>query len=288
MNEKRPNELKDLPSRGTSEPTLQSQWDIAAILRGLWASRQLIARLVQRDVLLRYRGAYLGLAWAFAYPLLLLAVFSLVFGRLLPARWSSPDIPVALQIFPGLIVFGLFSEVSSRATGIIRSYPSYVKKVVFPLETLPVALTLTALLHATVSLVVMAAALLFTGRLEPSFALAPLVILPAFLLSLAAGWLLAAWGVFLRDLTQLVPLLLQVTMFLCPVVYPSSAIPQSLRGLYELNPLAWTIERLRALLLTGEQPDWVAWAASSVACLAFAAWGHAVFQRSREEFADVM
>lgn len=256
----------------------------------LYRNRHIIWQLTKRDVLLKYRGAYLGIAWAFFYPLLLLAAFTLVFGQILRPRWSQDggSAPFALSLYCGLVVFGLFSEVISRAPAVIRGYPSYVKKIIFPLETLPLVLVATAVIHGAVNVLILLAGLTLFGKIHLTALLAPVALLPVVLLALGVGWFVAAWGVFLRDLTNITPVVVQILLFLCPVFYPLSAVPDNLRGLYLLNPLSISIEDLRRTLLEGTMPDWKAWLAASAISLVLAFAGYAFFQRTRDEFADVI
>ncbi len=181
-----------------------------------------------------------GVAWIFLSPLLMLAIFAFVFGHIFQARWpEQPEgMPFWLMLYTGLIVFNLFGETVSRAPGTVRSYPSYVKKIIFPVEILPLVPLGAGLVHATFNLAILAAALAWFGQLNVAILMIPVLIVPVLLLALGLSWFLAAWGVYIKDMTQIVPLFVQMALFLSPVLYPASAVPAFLRPLYDAEP-AW-------------------------------------------------
>jgi lipopolysaccharide transport system permease protein len=255
---------------------------------------QLIASLIGREIAARYRGSGLGLLWPLITPLLLLAVYTLVFGTVLGARWA-PDwaaagtLELAIVLFAGLIVFQLFADVILRAPTLVVSNVSYVKKVVFPLEVLPVVALGSAVFHAAVSLFVLLAAMLaFKGYIPTTALMLPIVIAPLLLVILGLTWFLAALGVFVRDIEQVLGTLVTALMFLSPVFFSAEALPQWLRPWLALNPLALPIEQARQVLIWGRLPDLAALAAYAVLALAVAMAGLAWFQRTRKGFADVL
>jgi lipopolysaccharide transport system permease protein len=258
----------------------------------IWRHRSLIFTSAKREILGRYRGSIAGLLWSFINPLLMLAVYTFVFSSIFKARWSPASeskTEFAIVLFAGLIVFNLFSECVNRAPTIILSNPNYVKKVIFPLEILPVISLLAALYHALISLGVwLLAYILFFGVPHPSAFLLPIVIVPFCMFLLGLSWFLASLGVFLRDVSQFIGLLTTVVMFLSPIFYPSSAFPESFRALLYLNPLTPVIDMVRDLLCWGILPGislvLIYWLLSSVI-----AWmGFAWFQKTRKGFADVL
>lgn len=260
-----------------------------AIAAGLVRHRYLLVQLVKRDVLLRYRGAMFGVAWMFLGPLLMLAIFAFVFGHIFSARWpqSREGLPFWLILYSGLIVFNVFGETVSRASAAVRGYPAYVKKIIFPVDILPLVPLGAALVHAGFNFLILAAALAWTGNLSAGLLFFPLLLLPAVLLAVGAAWFLAAWGVFIKDMTQIVPLFVQMLLFLSPVFYPISAVPPGLTFLYQANPLGATIEAARAAAI-GLPVPWPAWGAALALGIAVAILGHAFFQHSRDEFADAL
>ena len=263
-----------------------------AVFASLWGNRRLVWQLTKREVLGRYRGSVLGLAWSFFHPLLMLGVYTLVFGYVFRARWSdaaSSTTEFAIVMFAGLIVFNIFAEAISRAPGLLLAHTSYVKKVVFPLECLPWVPIGTALFHATASLLVLVLAnLILRGALPWTIVLLPLVLIPLLLLSIGCTWLLASLGVYVRDVGQAVGVLTTVLLFLSPVFYPIAALPESLRGVLALNPLAAVIEQTRGVLLDGAAPSLLSLAWSYLAGTAVACIGLLWFEHTRAGFADVL
>jgi lipopolysaccharide transport system permease protein len=259
------------------------------ILRSLVRNRYLLTQLIKRDVLLKYRGAFFGVLWAFLNPLIQLAVFTFVFGHIFPARWPNQrsGVPDAIMLFAGLMTFNLFADSISRAPASVRGYPSYVKKIIFPLEILPMVPLGTALTHATFNLFILVFALSWFGQLHWGMLLIPILILPLLLLVLGLTWFLAAWGVFIKDMSQIVPVFVQLLMFLSPVFYPSTAVPGVLKPIYGLNPLTPALENVRAVI-SGMPVMWSEWLIALGVASAIFLLGFAFFQHSREEFADVL
>jgi len=248
-----------------------------------------LRQLIKRDVLLRYRGAYFGVAWIFLNPLIMLAIFTFVFGQIFQSRWldQGSTLPFVLNVYCGLIVFNIFSETVSRSPNAVRGYPSYVKKIIFPVHLLPLVPLGSALFHAAFNVLLLLMALAWLSEVHVSLFALPVLLLPLLLFSVGLAWFLAAWGVFIKDMTQIVPVFVQMLLFLSPVFYPAQAVPPSLQWLYRFNPLGAVIEAVRAVA-SGQTVPWAAWGASlgvaAVACLV----GYLFFQHSRDEFADVL
>jgi lipopolysaccharide transport system permease protein len=265
---------------------------IVELFASQWRNRRLIIQLAKRDVLGRYRGSVLGLAWSFFNPLLMLAVYTFVFSVVFKARWGvagEDKVSFAIILFAGLIVHGLFAECINRAPSLILSNSNYVKKVVFPLEILPSVALGSALFHAGVSLLVLLAAqLLINQRLPWTVVIFPIILLPLLLATLGFAWLLSALGVYVRDIGQTTTILTTVLMFLSPLFYPVSALPKSYQLWLHLNPLTFIIEEARSVLIFGDAPNWVALATILAASLAIATGGFWWFQKTRKGFADVL
>jgi lipopolysaccharide transport system permease protein len=262
------------------------------MIASAWRNRSLLATLVKRDVVGRYRGSMLGVLWSFFHPVLMLAVYTFVFGVAFGARWntgSNSKAEFAIVLFAGLLVFNLFSECVNRAPTTILNNVNYVKRLIFPLEILPWITMGSALFHSLVSFGVW---LLFYvalfGSPHASAWLAPLMIVPLVLLTMGVCWLLASLGVYLRDVAQVVGIATTALLFVSPIFYPASALPESYRWLLMLNPLTPTIEQVRDVLVWGRIPDWGSFVRSmAIACVC--AWlGFAWFQRTRNGFADVL
>jgi lipopolysaccharide transport system permease protein len=259
------------------------------IVKTLLQHRYLLGQLIKRDVLLRYRGAYFGLLWVFLNPLILLGIFSFVLSHIFQARWSvqTGSIPFVLNLYCGLIAFNILSEAIGRAPTAVRSYPNYVKKIIFPVEILPIVPLGGALIHAFFNSMILVGALAWTGNLNYSILFFPILLFPLLMFSLGVSWFLAAWGVFIKDMSQIVPVFVQMLMFLSPVFYPVDAVPEFLRPVYVLNPLSSIIEVLRASI-SASVIDWVSWGITLAFSIVVLVLGYAFFQRSRDEFADVL
>lgn len=259
------------------------------IYANLWQNRYLLGQLIKRDVLLRYRGAIFGVLWIFISPLIMLTIFAFIFGYIFQARWPQQEsgIPFWVLLYSGLIAFNVFAETISRAPTSVRGYPTFVKKIIFPVDILPVVPLGAALVHAGFNFLILLSVLTWIGHLHSNILLLPLLFVPLLLLALGLSWFIAAWGVFLRDMTQIVPVFVQMLMFLSPVFYPVSAVPASLRPIYQLNPLGTVIETTR-YAISGQPITWGAWWIAFGFCLIAAILGYAFFQHSRDEFADVL
>lgn len=263
-----------------------------ACATSLWRHRGLVASLAQRDVLGRYRGSALGLLWSFVTPLLMLAVYTFVFGIVFGSRWSAASesrAEFALVLFVGMMVFNLFSECLTRAPALVLNNANYVKRVVFPLEILPWVTLAAALFHFAVSLLVWVAAFaVINGPPPPTALLLPVVLLPIVLVTIGLTWLFASLGVFLRDVGQFMNVLVMALLFLAPVFYPVAAVPEGLRRWIYVNPLTIPIEMARDVLYWGRLPGASAWVISVIAGTLVAWAGFAWFQKTRKGFADVL
>lgn len=250
----------------------------------------LIFQMAKRDILGRYKGSVLGLGWSMLYPLLLLATYTFVFRLVFKARWPGMDDhpgSFALNIFAGLVLFNFFSEVVGRAPRLVLEQPNLVKRVVFPLEVLPWIGLGSALFHAVLSVLVLVAGVALLQGALPLTALAtPLVLLAMVPMLLCLGWLLAGLGVFLRDLSQMVGPVLNVMLFLTPVLYPATALPGGVQRWLMVNPLTLPIESLRGALLANQWPQWGSLALYAALWSALALVAAMLFERVRPAFAD--
>ncbi len=256
--------------------------------------RHLLMQLIVRDVAGRYKGSFGGLAWAVIQPVLMLAVYLFVFGMVFnPRRGASTPADnltaFGLSLFCGMLVHGLFSECLIRSPSAIVSQPAYVKKIIFPLQLLPLVVLGSALFHFGVGLAVLLVGALVFGHPPGWTALwLPVVVLPLVLLCAGVTWLFASLGVFLRDIGQLTGLAATVMMFLSPVFYPLEALPAQYRWLAYANPLTVPIEAVRDVLLRDKPPAFDTLAIHALASLAVCWLGHAWFNRTRRGFADVL
>lgn len=266
---------------------------LVALAKSLWRNRQLIVQMTKREVVGRYKGSAMGLAWSFFNPVFMLAVYTFVFSVVFKARWGlggeESKTQFAVVLFVGMIVHGLFAEVLNRAPGLILGNTNYVKKVVFPLEILPVISMGAALFHSVVSLAVLLTAFaLFNGYLHWTAVFTPLVLLPLVILTIGLAWMLASLGVFLRDVAQTIGIVTMVMMFLAPVFYPVTALPEQYRPWLMANPLTFIIEQAREVLVWGRLPDWAGLGIYTLVATVVAWAGYAWFQKTRKGFADVL
>lgn len=274
-------------------PHLGHSSSLREMLASVLRSRHLIAQMVKREVIGRYRGSMLGLAWSFFNPVLMLAVYTFFFSVIFKARWSGLDDSdkggFAILVFVGMIVHGLFAECLNKAPTLIINNASYVKKVVFPLEILPWISMGSAMFHMAISLVVLLAArIILGGALSWTIIFFPLVLFPLVLVTIGFAWLFAAVGVYLRDVAQTVGIFTTVLTFLSPVFYPISVLPERYHFWFRLNPLTSIIEESRNVLIWNRLPDWGNLALMLLVSGLIAWFGFWVFQRCREGFADVI
>ena len=261
--------------------------------RSIWRHRSLIMQMAWHEVVSRYKGSIFGIAWSFFNPLIMLAVYTFVFTVVFKARWeievSEGKADFALVLFVGLIIHALFSEVLNRAPTLILSNANYVKKVVFPLEILTVVSVCAALFHAAISVVVLLVALFALNGL-PNWTViyTPLTLLPLLPLTLGLGWLLASLGVYLRDIGQLIGVTTTALLFLAPVFYPLTALPEAYQLFLFINPLTYPIEQTRAVIIFGDMPNWAGLGVYTIISVLICWIGFLWFQRTRRGFADVL
>ena len=262
------------------------------MLETLAQRRSLLAELTKREILGRYRGASIGLLWSLISPFLMLMVYTLAFGYILRSRWpgtSGSTADFALILFVGLVVHGFFAECLTRAPQLVLSNPGYVKRVVFPLEILACSMTLTALFHLAMNLVVLVALKWFWhGELYWHMLLLPLVIAPLAILTVAVGWFLSALGVYLRDISQFVGVLATAMLFLSSAISPLESLPEDYRWVFRANPLTLIIDQAREVVIWGRMPDWTALGIYTACVSGLALLALAFFRRMRGGFADVL
>ena len=252
----------------------------------------LIVQMAKRDVASRYRGSFMGLFWSFFNPLLMLAIYTFVFGVIFKARWNvhvTSHIAFAIILFAGLNVSMMFTECANRASTLIVDNTNFVKKVVFPLETLSWSVLGAALFHLLIATIaLLAIELIATHHLPWTVVLFPIVI--AVFLPFMAGtiWLLASLGVFFRDLKQAIAIVTTAMMFLAPIMYPMSMIPGQYRIFLYLNPLTVIAMASQNVLFLGELPRWDHLALYFVVSCLFAWLAFAWFEKTRKGFADVV
>lgn len=249
--------------------------------------------MTKREVIGRYRGSVFGILWSLFNPILLLIVYTFVFSIIFKARWGvdlgGGKSEFAMILFAGMITHALFAECVNRAPTLILGNANYVKKVVFPLEILPWIAMGSALFHALISVFVL---VVFNMAINMSVHLTsilfPLTLLPLIIFTMGVSWFLASLGVYLRDLGHVIGLFTTILLFLSPIFYPVSAVPEEYRWAIYLNPLTFIIEQMRATLLWGKPPDFAGLGVYLAVSMIVAWVGFWWFQRTRRGFADVV
>lgn len=276
------------------DPHQPAPTSLLALLRTMARHRDLVSQMTWRDVVGRYRGSMLGLAWSFVTPFVMLLIYTFVFAVIFRARWGLEQegggkASFAIVMFVGIMIHGVFSDAVNRAPALILSHTNYVRRVVFPLELLPVIMLGSVLFHMLVSLMVwLIVALVVLHSLPWTALLWPLIIAPLLLGTLGLCWILASLGVFLRDVGQTVGILATAMLFLAPVFYPLDALPEAFKILVLANPLTFVIEQSREVLIWGRLPSWTGLGIYWACALAVAQLGLWWFQRTRKGFADVL
>ncbi|TFE29095.1 ABC transporter permease [Cohnella luojiensis] len=262
------------------------------LIKALWYHKNLISQFIIRDVIARYRGSYLGILWSFINPLLMLVVYTFVFSEIFKAKWGTDNgstMEYALMIFCGLITFNIFAELLGKAPSLIINHSSYVTKVVFPLEILPVSIMGSTLIHSGISLLILIFSNLIAFReIHWTLILIPIVLLPLIFLSIGIGWVLSSLGVYLRDIGQIVGIILQAMMLLSPIFYSVSTLPSTYQLLFAFNPVSYVIEDMRLIVLQGQLPHFYSLIIEyAIGILIFYA-GYIWFNKSRKGFSDVL
>jgi len=264
------------------------------IWQPLWelpARADLIYSFAKRDLLGRYKGSALGLAWAVLTPVVMIAIFTFIFAGIFGARFGAGDShwDYALYLFCGLLPWSMFQETVQQSSNTIVTNANLVKRVVFPLETLPAAQAFAALgnqLFATIALLI--ATLVIRQNLQLTALWLPVLLIPQLLFALGAAWLIASLGVFLRDIAQGITLLLMAWMYLTPIIYPESIVPERFRWFIGVNPFTALVRSYRRVFLDGLAPDWPGLLYFGVVALLVFVFGYWWFARTRKNFADVI
>ena len=257
----------------------------------IWRHRSLIRAMVRRDVMGRYRGSFAGVFWTLLNPLLLMLTYFFVFGVVLNARFGSDPSRAgfALYFLAGMLPWLAFSEAAGRAPTVMLEHRNFIKKLVFPVETLPVDLVAAGLINEIFALAIFSAGFVIVrGMLPVSVVWLPLLIVPQILFTAGVAWFLAALGVFVRDLGQVIGFLLTLWFFLTPICYPESSLPPMAVPLLSKNPVYVLVRGYRAVFLEGHAPAfgplWKLWLVSIAAFVL----GHAWFYKLRKSFADII
>lgn len=251
-------------------------------------------QMTRRAVAARYRSSTLGALWAWLLPVLMLAVYGFVFTQIFEPRWSVPSetdgtASFVIILFAGLLVFGALNEVVMQSAGAVVAHANFVKKTVFPLLVLPLTVVASAMFNFVIGLVILFAAQFALGSAPPLTALyLPVVLAPFLLMLVGTSWLLAALGTYLRDIGHILAPVMTAALFLAPILYPMSAIPEAAHPFIALNPITVIAEQVHRCVVFGVPPQPLPLLIYSACAVAVAAIGYAVFQFCRPGFADVL
>ena len=251
----------------------------------------LVISLTKRELAARYKGSVLGIVWAILTPVVMIAIFTIIFAGIFNAKFNVTNShwDYALYLFCGLLPWNAFQEALNLSANAIVSRANLVKRVVFPLETLPVAQTLAAIvtqLFGTVALLL--GVILLRHELHATTLYLPVLLIPQFMATLGGAWLLASLGVFIRDIVQGITLVLMAWMYLTPIIYPETIVPAAYRPFVNANPFTPLIRSYRQIILEGTMPDWRGLAYFTGFALIVFLFGYWWFARTRKNFADVI
>ena len=270
-------------------------FDLLAVPRTAFRHRSLLWQMTKRNIETRYRGSVLGLVWSFVQPLMMLVVYTFVFSVVFKARWGvevaggESKGAFAVIMFCGMTMFNLFSEAVNGSCGCIIGNVNLVKKVIFPLEILPLVQTLTTfILGQAWFILLFFGTWLILGNLNWTMLLLPVVLVPLIVFTLGVAYLVASLGVFVRDTSYVVGVILQILFFATPIFYPINAVPERFRVWLEMNPLTVFMDQARNVFLYGRLPDWQFLGIAALVAVAVLQFGYFFFTRTKRGFADVL
>lgn len=262
------------------------------MVKTIYKNAYLFRQLIKKDIEDKYKGSILGMLWSFLVPILMLIIYTFVFSEVFQAKWdidTSNKYQFALVLFCGLSAFNLMSEVMNRATTLIASHVNYVKKVIFPLELLPVVITFSALFNCLISFVILIVVNWgLNGEISSTLYQFIFALIPLIMLAIGLGLLISAMSVYLKDIGNAISVIVTILMYLSPVFFPLSSVPDDFKGMCEVNPMTYIIENFRRVTLYNENLDWKFWGISFVMALVVYFIGNVVFMRAKEGFADVL
>lgn len=262
------------------------------MIRILYKNNYLLRQLVKKDIKQRYQGSVLGMLWSFIVPVLMLIIYTFVFSVIFQAKWdinTDDKYQFALVLFCGLSAFNMLSEVLSRSTMLIASNANYVKKVIFPLEILPVMVTCSALFNCVISFAILIVAkLVIYHNVSPTLYMIFLAMIPLIILSVGVSLLISALSVYMKDIGNFISVFVTILMYVSPVFFPLASVPESFRKVCEINPMTYIIENFRNVVYYGTSMDWKFFGISCIASVIIYLLGKVVFMRAKEGFADVL
>lgn len=285
----------NLPSVN-QRPSLTTWLNPVSIFRNLYHNRELIWNMTKREIKSTYQGSFLGVLWTLILPLMMLVIYTFVFSVIFQAKWSgtgvakqTPQGEFALILFAGLTPFNFFAAVINRAPGMVLAVPNYVKKVIFPLEILPVVVAGAALFTSFINIgLILLGSLLVYHSIPLSIWMLPFAYLPLILLTLGLAWFLSSLGVFIRDVAQAIIIIVQILFYMTPIFYSADSVPKSMKIVFVLNPLSSVVDSFRRALIWNKPLDWPTWGIVTFISAVIAILGYAWFSATKKGFADVM
>ncbi len=270
--------------------------DPVGLVRALWRQRELIRQFTSREVLERNRGSHLGIVWNVLSPLFQLAAFTFVFGVLFHRSWGNvegqsvhPTLDFVFNLFLGHTIFHIFAESMNRSPLCVATRPNFVRKVIFPVEILPVTVVFSGIIYEAIAMGLLLVLLTaVTGHVSPTLWTFPLVLVPLVMMCLGLSWFLASLGAFFRDIRNVTVVITQFAMFLSAIFYPISVIPKNIQWMVRLNPLVAIIESGRNAVISGTQPLWTQLGVITVVSFFVMLLGYAWFMKTKRGLADVV
>ncbi|MGR3179335.1 MAG: ABC transporter permease [Candidatus Anammoxibacter sp.] len=259
------------------------------MVTNLWSNRRLIWIMAKHDLIGRYKGSFLGFLWSLVNPIIILLIYTFVFGIVFKARWGNDQHNFALVIYSGLIFYWLLNECLVRSPLLVISNVNYVKKVVFPLESLSVVLVTSSLFHFVIStIILLIAQIALNGSVPWTWIYLPLVTLPLVLMCLGTTLILSSLGVYIKDIAQIAGIFSTVLLFMSPILYPIEIIPEQYRSYLYLNPLTFIVVQARLILLYEHQPDFFGLFKYMLIAIIFAQFSYWWFIKTKKGFVDVI
>lgn len=257
----------------------------------LWLQRHLLALMVKRDCIGRYKGSLLGLLWPLINPFGHLLLYTFLFSVVLKVKFgtSGSTSNFALYLMAGLLPWGAFAEALARSSTVILEHPNLVKRVVFPLQILPLVTVLSALVTEAIAFIILlAGVLIYNHGLPMSLVFLPMIIISQILLTAGISWFVASLSVYIRDIRHLMALGLSAWMYGTPIVYPATALPEQIQFILWLNPMAGIVMDYRRVVLEGLAPDWQHYGVYTAMAIIVCIIGFNFFEATKKSFADVM
>ena len=255
-------------------------------------SLYLLSNMTITDIKKRFQGSILGIFWAVIAPLIMLVIYTVIFSEVFSIKWNSDTsnkFEFAMMLFCGLCMYNMFSTVLGRSVGLIEQNKNFVKKVVFPIEILPVTITLSALFDCVISIIVLiAATFILTSNITITILQVPVILLPHIVFCLGIAYFFSALSVYVKDMANFISILITVCMYASPVFFPLSALPEKFRFFIMLNPMTYGMENMRLAVIHGEVLNFEYYLISVVSAVTFHLAGKWVFNKAKRGFADLL